>query len=141
MLFKAHEPESSSEPRDLQVDTLPKTFNYYPNADIILSYRPHSYMRGCPSALTKHTGNIHTLIRPLRQAFYTLIGIQLENCAEKRCVVENFPYWDSESHSCKWTSDIVAPDDKLVPLLTGPSITDAVDLFIEECLKQRPDHV
>ena len=141
VLFKAREPESPSEPRDLQLDPLPKTFDYYPNADIILSHKPHSYMRGCPSSLTKHTGNLHAIIRPLRQAFYALIGIQLEDCAEKRRVLEMFLYWDSETHSCKWTSDIVPPDDKLAPLLTGPSIVGAIDYFIDECLKQRPSHV
>ena len=82
------------------LDPLPKTFDYYPNADIILQHKPHSYMRGCPSALTKHTGNMHVLIRPLRQAFYALIGIQLENCHEKRGVLEMFPYWDPESQTC-----------------------------------------
>lgn len=109
--------EELAEKRDLILDPLPVTFDYYPNVDLILATNPHSYMRGSPSALTKQTGNLHVLIRPLREAFYHLIGIKLENCGEKGGVKEMFPYWDEETQTAKWTEDFVAPSDKLVSLL------------------------
>ena len=63
--------------RDLKLDPLPKTFDYYPNPDMI---KARLYNRGgCPSSLTKFTGNIHILIRPLRQAYYSLLGIKLDD--------------------------------------------------------------
>lgn len=47
------------------------------------------YIRGCPSALTKYTGNLQYLIKPFRQAFYTAVGIDFE-------VYESYPDWDSD---------------------------------------------
>jgi hypothetical protein len=53
-LKKAFPPqEELAEKRDLILDPLPVTFDYYPNVDLILATNPHSYMRGSPSALTK----------------------------------------------------------------------------------------
>jgi hypothetical protein len=56
------------------IDPLPKTHFNYPNMSRLIDSR--KYEKGCPSSLTKYTGNLHILCRPLRQAYYTLLGIK-----------------------------------------------------------------
>jgi hypothetical protein len=38
-------------------------------------FKTHTYEKGCPSALTRYTGNLQVLTRKLRQAFYYRIGV------------------------------------------------------------------
>ena len=59
-------------------------------------------MKGCPTALLKHTGNHFTLIREFRQAFYYEIGIKIE-------IFEQFVEWDSINGEAFWSFDIIKP--------------------------------
>jgi len=61
------------------------THYYYPTIKRLKE--TNEYLKGCPSALTKYTGNLHDLVRPLRQAFYHLIGI-------RGSITESFVEWD-----------------------------------------------
>jgi hypothetical protein len=74
-------------PRDLMWP-LPITHPRYPCVSRLLSTK--EYMKGCPSALTKYTGNLHIICRHMRQAFYHAVGIDFP-------VLESFIDWNSET--------------------------------------------
>lgn len=62
------------------------------------------FRRGCPSALTKYTRNLHCLIKPLRQAFYHAIRVTFD-------VKEIFVDWDPELQRAIWTEEFVKADN------------------------------
>jgi len=74
-------------PRDL-IWPLPITHAKYPCISKLKSTR--QYMKGCPSALTRYTGNLHIICRHMRQAFYHAMGIDF-------VVHESFIDWNHES--------------------------------------------
>ena len=80
-------------PRKL-IDPLPITYSQYPTLSRL--YASREFSKGCPSALTKYTGNLHVLCRPLRQAFYYRLGIQFE-------VSESFIEWNPEQEEAYWS--------------------------------------
>jgi hypothetical protein len=59
-------------PRKLP-DPLPITHQKYPVMSRLFNSK--SYMKGCPSSLTKYVGNLHILLKPLRASFYFLQGV------------------------------------------------------------------
>jgi hypothetical protein len=82
-------------PRKL-LDPLPITHHTYPNISRLL--KTGEFEKGCPSSLTKFTGNLHTLCRPLRQAFYYALGV-------KGHVKESFIEWNPEKEDTYWSKD------------------------------------
>ncbi|TNV78477.1 hypothetical protein FGO68_gene9480 [Halteria grandinella] len=121
------------------LDPIPFTYDYYPNAEIIMSTTPISYIRGCPSNLVREVGNLHILLKPLRAAFYYMIGVQPQDC-ESGGVKESFPFWDDEKQACQWTNDFVAPDPALMGLLLeGKPIIPAFKHYYKQL--KRPDHI
>ena len=76
-------------------------------------FKTHTYEKGCPSALTRYTGNLQVLTRKLRQAFYYRIGVNFT-------VQESFIDWDPEKQNTYWTKDEVESDYSLMLLLTDP---------------------
>lgn len=78
------------------------------------------FEKGCPSALTRYTGSLHILVRPLRQAYYHRLGIHL--------VKESFVLWNPWVERTQWTKDDIKSDDTLVALLDDP--IQAVEHFL-----------
>jgi hypothetical protein len=60
------------------------------------------YVRGSPSPLTRILGNVHIIVRPLRQALYARLGIETP-------VIEEFPIWNPSTEQVVWVSDLVMP--------------------------------
>jgi len=50
------------------IDPPPIAYEFYPTIERI--YQIDIYIKGCSSAITKYTGNIHGLITDFRQYFY-----------------------------------------------------------------------
>eukprot|EP00347_Sterkiella_histriomuscorum_P010085 403338736 len=117
-------------PRQL-LDPLPNTYPYYPIVERIIVEK--EYIRGCPSALTKFTGNLHYLIKPLRQVFYTKMGINFE-------VFECYPEWDSQNERVYWVEEYVKPAGKFLMSVYLPIFNNIRELInqFKEHLK-RPD--
>jgi hypothetical protein len=88
------------------------------------------YFKGCPSSLTKFTGNLHILCKPLRQAFYSLLGVDFE-------VEESFIEWDPKAQEAYWTQDRVRADSRLSFLLKKDPI-HALHYFLPDL--KRPSH-
>eukprot|EP00347_Sterkiella_histriomuscorum_P024134 403332193 len=65
------------------------------------------YVRGSPSSLTRFTGNLQELIRPLRQVFYRIMKVDFE-------VLEIYPYWDHQSDKTSWIEIYVKPADDVL---------------------------
>jgi hypothetical protein len=65
------------------------------------------YLRGSPSPLTRNLGNLHLMLRPLRQAVYHQFQISVK---------ETFPVWNGTGVS--WDESMVAPDPTLLELLS-----------------------
>jgi len=57
------EPFKHPKPR-LLMDPLPITHKIYPTISRL--YSTGEFFKGCPSALTKFTGNLHSLCKPIR---------------------------------------------------------------------------
>ncbi len=113
-------------PRKL-LDPLPITHYNYPTINRLKE--TGEFVKGCPSSLTKYTGNLHVLCRPIRQAFYYRIGIN-------RTVTESFIEWNPEKQDTYWSKDLVEPDYKLLLLMNDPIA--AVNYFLPSI--SRPEH-
>lgn len=92
------------------------------------------YVRGSPSPLTRILGNVHIIVRPLRQALYARLGIETP-------VIEEFPIWDPSTKQVVWVSDLVMPvsanEDPIshTMLMKHPSLAIA-HLFPEVVVKK-----
>eukprot|EP00347_Sterkiella_histriomuscorum_P001643 403371235 len=91
------------------------------------------YVRGSPSSLTRFTGNLQELIRPLRQVFYRIMKVDFE-------VLEIYPYWDHQSDKTSWIEIYVKPADdvlfnRLQPLFSD--ITSLIDYFIHDVVRPK----
>ena len=75
----------------------------------------NTYMRGSPSPLTRDLGNLHLIVRPLRQAIY-----HIQNQSP---VKEIFPVWDEVKQCAMWDESQVNGDDKLLSLLKEEPMT------------------
>ncbi|CDW88040.1 UNKNOWN [Stylonychia lemnae] len=78
----------------------PNVFEQYPIIPKI--HQMNEYLRGCPSALTKYTGNLQRTFTELRAYFYFQQGINFP-------VNEKYPEWDPEQEEVYWTQEIVEP--------------------------------
>jgi hypothetical protein len=94
-------------PRKLP-EPLPRTFTHFPVVERLKSSK--EYMKGCPSALTKYVGNLHLLCRPLRQAFYHIVGVDFD-------VKESFIEWNELKQEAYWTKEKVSPDPTLAHII------------------------
>ncbi|KAF9362897.1 hypothetical protein BGX34_005304, partial [Mortierella sp. NVP85] len=84
----------------------------YTNRDPgMVSLSRHIYLRGTPSPLTHYFTNTHIVVRPLRQAYYSHLGL-------KSSVLETFPLFDGQ---VRWDETLVPPDDSKKGLLGDPN--------------------
>ena len=95
------------------------THYYYPTIKRLKE--TGEFMKGCPSALTKYTGNLHELCRPLREAFYYRVGI-------KGTVTESFIEYHVMRKNTFWSKTYVYPDSRHLALLDDPIA--AVEFFL-----------
>eukprot|EP00347_Sterkiella_histriomuscorum_P020929 403335913 len=112
---------------------LPQTINQYPLLKEV--FEDGRYYRGSPTSLTKYTGNLHQLIKPLRQVFYRIMKVDFE-------VFELYPDWDHKNNSPFWIEEYVKPADnnllnQLRPLFEN--ITSMIDYFINDLV--RPEEI
>jgi hypothetical protein len=118
--------KSRLKPLDHIADTIqiPKKFS-------LQSLKDSFYLRGSPSPLTRHCGNLHRILSPLRQAMYHKLGI-------KSNIEEEFPEWDESKSRVSWTKIAVTPNDSLSHLFENPQ--QAIDYFAKKHMK-RPEGV
>ncbi|KAL6057025.1 RNase NYN domain-containing protein [Balamuthia mandrillaris] len=88
------------------------------------------YERGSPSPLTRHFGNLHLTVRPLRQAVYHRLRIT-------GTVHEIIPEWDELKGTVRWTDDHVEPDPGLAHLLDGAP-SDAIAYLFPDLADASP---
>lgn len=106
------DPHRAVEPRDLILEPLPPTIS---EANYPLKYKKGitgRSRRGNPSAITRFTGNLQVLLRPLRSAMFSLI---IDDPSQP--IQEIMPDWDFETDSVKWVEESMIPDNKLAYLL------------------------
>lgn len=96
--------------RDI-LEELPKTIDVDPN--FVKLFTHDNFMRGMPTPLIKAMGNPHQIIKPLRQAIYSRLGV-------KRPINEKYPTWNKEKQDVEWIDEKVLPDDSLISLLDDP---------------------
>eukprot|EP00347_Sterkiella_histriomuscorum_P018214 403346355 len=82
---------------------LPTTLQQYPLLKEV--FEEKKYYRGSPTNLTKYTGNLHGLLKPLRQVFYRIMNVNFE-------VYEIYPYWDLRNDQPAWVKEFVKPADE-----------------------------
>lgn len=80
-------------------------------------------MKGCPSSLTRHIGNLHVLCADLRAAFYHELKIDFT-------VKESFIAWDFAKNDTYWTQTELQPNPKLRHLLY--SLPKALSFYISQ---------
>jgi len=80
------------------------------------------YIRGSPSPLTRYYGNLHAVVKPLRQALYDKLALTSP-------VKEEYPIWDEVSQKVEWVSELVFPDPKLAHLLRAENALEAFNRF------------
>jgi len=110
-------------PRDI-ISPPPKTTNEDPG--FIGVTRLKEYIRGSPSPFTRLLGNLHMMVRPLRQAVYHRLG-------EQGPIKEVFPTWDKVNNEVVWTEDLIFANDTLDYLLDKPQ--EALDYFCSSLIQ------
>jgi hypothetical protein len=83
------------------------------NPSLVRLNEHFEYIRGIPSALVKEKGNLHNVIKPLRQALYARKKIN-------QPVFEKYPDWDKDKNEVIWIEEKVNPDPALDYLLDDP---------------------
>ncbi|KAK3815319.1 MAG: hypothetical protein J3Q66DRAFT_441455 [Benniella sp.] len=100
----------------------------YTNSDPgIVTLSKHFYCRGTPSPLTHYFTNTHIVVRPLRQAYYSHLGLESS-------ILETFPLLDGE---VRWDEALVPPDSCMKELLGDPK--KAYEYFFKDM--KRPQGV
>eukprot|EP00347_Sterkiella_histriomuscorum_P002400 403368305 len=110
-------------------DKLHPILKEYPLLPEVRNYA--QYYRSSPTNITKYTGNLHGLIKPLRQVFYRIMNVNFE-------VFEIYLYWDLQNDQPAWVKEFVKPADEnllnqLNPLFNN--ITSIIDFFIDELVR------
>ncbi|KAI8593327.1 hypothetical protein BDZ88DRAFT_448298 [Geranomyces variabilis] len=129
ILHRSKKMEKDVEERPLILDPLPITVRA-PAQLYQLATHAH-LMCGVPSALFMKLGNLHSTIRPLRQALYKRLGYD--------SITELMPLWDSVNSCVIWDETIVGPDGALDKYLDSPA--EAFDHFFpaRSLIKPRDD--
>lgn len=109
------------------INPVPMTHKVYPT--IARLFSSGDYFKGCPSSLTRFTGNLHRLCKPIRQAFYESLMLTFG-------VQESFIDWNPELEETYWTFELVHRDPYFAYLLRDP--LEAFDHFFTHV--SRPEH-
>eukprot|EP00959_Pyramimonas_sp_CCMP1952_P150291 3145112-Pyramimonas_sp.AAC.1 len=98
----------------------PERWKGHKNKLLYVAQAPRGYQRGCTSPIDKQFGNLHVLVRPLRQVVYQHLGHQ-------DTVKETIPQWCEDKDNVTWDTLEVGPDASLSHVLNAEAAVEAFE--------------